>query len=124
MVVHKSKESIAAVAGDADSQGLYLEMEDGTVELHVLYDGSVTADEFNYVMMHEVGHHMTESLMANPETRRKLYDEGKQLTQSWPTESLLPIWSRRVRAPRLNCLFLRTSLRGGRCKLSRSGCQR
>ena len=75
MVVHKSKDSIAAVAGDVDSQGLYLEMEDGSVELHVLYDGSVTADEFNYVMMHELGHHMTESLMANPETRRKLYDE-------------------------------------------------
>ena len=75
LVVHRSQESLDSVANAPTSQGLYLEMEDGTVELHVLYDKNTSGAEFNYVLAHERGHEMTEPIMENPELRRKLYEE-------------------------------------------------
>ena len=74
IVVHKTQESMDAVSDKKGNDGLYLEMPDGSQELHVVWNESNPQDA-GFVMAHELGHLMTEDMMANDETRGKLYEE-------------------------------------------------
>ena len=73
IVAHKTQESMDAVSGKGNN-GLYLEMPDGSQELHVVWNES-NPQETSFVLAHELGHLMTEDMMANDETRGKLYEE-------------------------------------------------
>ena len=75
IVAHKTQESLDAVSGKGNSgDGLYLEMPDGSQELHVVWNES-NPQETSFVLAHELGHLMTEDMMADDQTRGKLYEE-------------------------------------------------